>query len=343
MADALLSPAVGGTLWCASAATLACCSRRLRESPDDRRVALMGVLGAFLFTAQMINFAIPGTGSSGHLGGGLLLTILLGPYAAFVVMASVLIVQAMFFADGGLLALGCNIFNLGFFPAFIGYPIYRFLCGESGGTTRSATAAAIAAVISLELGAFAVVLETVSSGISALPLRTFVLFMLPIHLAIGLVEGLVTAAVVGFVQAARPGAISAPARGSYGSALLATFLCIAVALGGIGAWFASQQPDGLEWSVARVAGGEVLQTPATGLEAELSHLQSAIAVLPDYAFASSAAPDEGSMQTGASLRTSLASQRAGTSISGLVGGALVLLLATLAGFALRPRSPRTGS
>ena len=77
----------------------------------------MGVLGAFIFAAQMINFTIPATGSSGHLGGGLILTILLGPYAAFLTIASVLMVQALFFADGGLLALGCNIFNLGFFPA----------------------------------------------------------------------------------------------------------------------------------------------------------------------------------------------------------------------------------
>jgi cobalt/nickel transport system permease protein len=68
---------------------------------------------AFIFTAQMINFTIPGTGSSGHLGGGMILAILLGPYAGFLTMASVLAVQALFFADGGLMALGCNIFNLG--------------------------------------------------------------------------------------------------------------------------------------------------------------------------------------------------------------------------------------
>ena len=92
---------------------------RAAADGDDRRVPLMGVLGAFVFAAQMVNFAIPGTGSSGHLGGGLLLAILLGPRAAFIVIASVLIVQALFFADGGLLALGCNVFNLGFFPAFV--------------------------------------------------------------------------------------------------------------------------------------------------------------------------------------------------------------------------------
>jgi len=79
----------------------------------------MGVMGAFIFAARKINFTIPGTGSSGHLGGGMILAILLGPYAGFLTMASVLAVQALFFADGGLVALGCNIFNLGFLTAAV--------------------------------------------------------------------------------------------------------------------------------------------------------------------------------------------------------------------------------
>src|SRR5512134_3710619 len=126
MADALLSPAVGGTLWGATTVTVAFCSKRVRERADERSIPLIGVLGAFIFAAQMINFTIPGTGSSGHLGGGLLLAALLGSHAAFLAIASVLVVQALFFADGGLLALGCNVFNLGFFPALVAYPyIYR--------------------------------------------------------------------------------------------------------------------------------------------------------------------------------------------------------------------------
>ena len=97
MADALLSPVVGGTMWAVSAGAIACCSAKLRKELDDRNVPLMGVLGAFIFAAQMINFTIPVTGSSGHLGGGLLLAILLGPHAAFLTIASVLVVQALFF------------------------------------------------------------------------------------------------------------------------------------------------------------------------------------------------------------------------------------------------------
>ncbi|MBI5657902.1 MAG: energy-coupling factor ABC transporter permease, partial [Geobacter sp.] len=205
MADALISPAVGGVMWATTAGTIAYCSNKVRTELDDKKVPLMGVLGAFLFAAQMINFTIPGTGSSGHLGGGLLLAVLLGPHAAFLTIASVLVVQALFFADGGLLALGCNIFNLGVFPAFIAYPlIYRPIVGSSPNQGRITAGALAAAVIGLQLGAFGVVLETVVSGISALPFSTFVMLMQPIHLAIGIVEGLVTASVVSFVFKDRP-------------------------------------------------------------------------------------------------------------------------------------------
>ena len=122
MADALISPAVGGTMWAVTAALTAYSAKKLKESANERIAPLMGVLGAFIFAAQMINFTIPGTGSSGHLGGGMVLAILLGPYAAFLSMASILTVQALFFADGGLLALGCNIFNMAFLSCFIAYP-----------------------------------------------------------------------------------------------------------------------------------------------------------------------------------------------------------------------------
>lgn len=93
MADALLSPAVGGTLWVATATTIAFCAKKVQRDLDDRKIPLMGVLGAFIFAAQMINFTIPATGSSGHLGGGMILAILLGPSAAFLTIASVLTVQ----------------------------------------------------------------------------------------------------------------------------------------------------------------------------------------------------------------------------------------------------------
>ena len=171
MADALISPAVGGTMWAATAGLTVYSARKLKEDLDEHLVPLMGVLGAFIFAAQMLNFTIPATGSSGHLGGGMILAILLGPYAAFLVMASVLTIQALFFADGGLLALGCNIFNLGFFPCFIAYPfIYKKIVGAQPTQGRILLGAMAAAILSLQMGAFGVVLETLFSGISELTL-----------------------------------------------------------------------------------------------------------------------------------------------------------------------------
>ena len=341
MADALLSPAVGGTMWAATAVTVAYCSRRLRHEADDRRVPLMGVLGAFLFAAQMINFSIPGTGSSGHLGGGLLLAILLGPHAAFLVMASVLIVQALFFADGGLLALGCNIFNLGFFPAFVGYPLYRRLAGEAPGTARATVAAVIAAVLSLQLGAFAVVLQTVASGISALPFGTFLTFMLPIHLAIGIVEGVVTAAVISFVRAARPGMLPTAARSGHSvRGIASAFLVVALALGGVGAWFASKNPDGLEWSVARITGAREPESPQTGVQAALGRLQQRMTLLPGYGFRRETAGAAEQNQAPSAITNGGGSDRLGKSLAGVVGGSITLALALLVGVALKRWSER---
>ena len=257
MADALISPVVGGTMWAATAGLIAYSAKKLKENSDDSKVPLMGVLGAFIFAAQMINFTIPATGSSGHLGGGMILAILLGPYAAFLTMASVLTVQALFFADGGLLALGCNIFNLGFFPCFIAYPfIYKKIAGEQPTQRLIFAGAMTASILGLQMGAFGVVLETLFSGISELPFGTFLLLMQPIHLAIGIVEGFVTAAVVTFVWKARPEilkmvATSRPAEHLALKKVLAGLLVVAAITGGILSWFASANPDGLEWAMFR--------------------------------------------------------------------------------------------
>jgi len=260
MADGFISPAVGCTMWAASAAITALCARKVRQEKEVRLVPLMGVLGAFIFACQMLNFTIPGTGSSGHLGGGLILAVLLGPYAGFLVMAAILAVQALFFADGGLLALGCNIFNMGFFSCLVAYPfIYRPLAGKNPGTGRITLASITAAVIGLQLGAFSVVLETTASGISALPFAQFVELMLPIHLAIGVVEGLATAAIVIFISRAQPSLLR-PADLETGPVKKASFTVLgifavaALLCGAALSWFASAYPDGLEWSVAGVTG-----------------------------------------------------------------------------------------
>ncbi|MBU0662922.1 MAG: energy-coupling factor ABC transporter permease [Proteobacteria bacterium] len=342
MADALLSPAVGGTMWGVAAGTIAYSSMKVKKELDDSKVPLMGVLGAFIFAAQMINFTIPATGSSGHLGGGLLLAILLGPYAAFLTIASVLVVQSLFFADGGILALGCNIFNLGFFPAFIAYPfIYRKIAGSRPGRTRLSIAAMIAAVVGLQMGAFSVVLETVSSGISSLPFSTFVVLMQPIHLAIGIVEGLVTATVVSFVAAARPEILRAASESvTLGSLslrkVLLSFLAASLLIGGIVSWFASENPDGLEWAIAKVTGSEEVTGTDEGVHTMLASLQEKIAFLPDYSFKKDVATaSEGEAKVGAVKEDTTG--RLGTSVAGGVGALLSLALAFVIGIALRRR------
>lgn len=338
MADALISPAVGGVMWAASAGTIAYCSKKVREEMDHRKVPLMGVLGAFIFAAQMINFTIPVTGSSGHLGGGMILSVLLGPYAAFLVMASVLMVQALFFADGGLLALGCNIFNLGVFPAFIAYPfIYRPIHGDKATPAKIAIAATIAAVVGLQLGAFAVVLQTTVSGISSLPFSTFVALMQPIHLGIGIVEGVVTASVISFVYTARPEIVpgshtAVPAQGGAMKSILVTFVVVTIVTGGILSWVASKNPDGLEWSIEKITGKGEIEREKVGLYAALGSLQGKLSFLPDYSFKQ---PE--------SLRTDSAAAkgddgRLGTSISGIIGGVITLVIVFVIGCALKMRS-----
>ncbi len=333
MADALVSPAVGGAFWAAAAGTIAYCSARVRKDLDDRKVPLMGVLGAFVFAAQMINFTIPATGSSGHLGGGLLLAILLGPSAAYLTIASVLMIQALFFADGGLLALGCNIFNLGVFPAFIAYPlIYKKLVGRDPRQSRMVAASIIAAVVALQFGSLGVVLQTVLSGVSVLPFATFLLLMQPIHLGIGVVEGVVTALVVSFIYQARPEILeSALQQKPLGDlpikSLLANFLVATLLIGAVLSWFVSENPDGLEWSIAKITGTPELPESAYKEHQQLANLQEETALLPDYALPA----EEG-------VTPSATAERMGTSLSGLLGGGITLVVCSLIGVFLKRRS-----
>jgi cobalt/nickel transport system permease protein len=342
MADALISPAVGGAMWAASAGLIGYCSKKVKAELDDQKIPLMGVVGAFIFAVQMINFTIPGTGSSGHLGGGMILAILLGPYAAFLTMASVLTVQALFFADGGLLALGCNIFNQGVFPCFIAYPIvYKKIAGDHPSHSRMFAGAVISAVLGLQLGALSVVLQTVLSGISELPFKTFALVMQPIHLAIGFVEGLATAVVILFVWRVRPEIIEAEiesaAAGRIRIRKLLTGLLILTALtGGALSWFASSHPDGLEWSLLKITGKEEPAEPQKGVHTTIARIQEKTAFLPDYGY------ESGQAETGAATYNSRPVVDAGTTISGLVGGALTLLVAGLIGYALKRRKQGPG-
>jgi len=335
MADALLSPAVGAAFWAGTLGTIAFSSKKLKEAMDEKMIPLMGVLGAFIFAAQMINFTIPATGSSGHLGGGLLLAVILGPYAAFIVMASVLTVQALFFADGGLLALGCNIWNLGIYPCFIAYPfIYKPLVKPGNSSGRIMLASVISGVIGLQLGAFSVVMQTLLSGRSELPFSTFLLFMQPLHLAIGLVEGFVTAGVISFIRTARPEILETafssrplPA-GIPIRRVLAVFLIAAVVTGGALSWFASTSPDGLEWSIAKVFGKTELPEARDRATSALKSLQEKTALLPDYNFRKSGEQMDSDKEQGPASHY-------GTSVSGIAGAGVVLGGVLLIGLLIR--------
>ena len=347
MADALLSPAVGVAFWAVSATTLAYCARGVQRSERDDLVPLMGVLGAFVFAAQMINFAIPGTGSSGHIGGGMLLSILLGPAAAFLVLASVLTVQALFFADGGLLALGSNLFNLGVMTCFVAYPlIFRPLMrGGLPSARRMGWAAFFACVLGLQLGSLGVVLETRLSGISSLPFGAFLWLMQPIHLAIGVAEGLATVALLQFIRQVRPdllspGPLAQPAASS--RRLVLGLGGLALLMAGLLSWFASSQPDGLEWSLARATDQTELAKTESGLHANLSVWQERLALFPDYGLPTSTnAEPSGQLSApgapGVATEPAWPVVDAGKSLAGIVGGVVTLSLVMGLGYWLRRR------
>ena len=308
MADALVSPAVAGTMYAASAAAAAYSVKKVKIDDLDKKIPVMGVMGAFVFAAQMINFTIPGTGSSGHLCGGMLLSAVLGPHAGFLTMIAVLAIQCLMFADGGLLALGCNGWNMAFYGCFVGgVLIWKAMTGRKMTRGRIMAASVIGCMAGLQLGAFSVTVETLLSGITELPFAVFLGMMQPIHLAIGLVEGLITAAVLVFVYEARP-EILTEHTGKAGrmsrKAAVAVLAVLALVIGGAVSLFASGNPDGLEWSMEKVAGTAELAAEG-GIYQAAERIQEITAFLPDYAFKYS-------------------DSAAGTSFSGIAGGVIVL-------------------
>jgi cobalt/nickel transport system permease protein len=320
MADALLSPAVGGVMIAASAASVVYSAAKVKKDElSEKKLPIMAVTGAFVFAAQMINFTIPGTGSSGHIGGGMLLAAMLGGGPALLSIAAVLIIQCLFFADGGLLALGCNIFNMGVIPCLLVYPlIYKPLVKKGLSVKRIAFASILSVVVGLQLGAFGVVLQTLASGVTELPFGTFAVMMQPIHLAIGLVEGIITAAVLTFVYKVRPELMESAVTGNKmdGKApvkkLAIAIAVAAVVIGGGLSWFASENPDGLEWAIEKTAGTAELEANGDIYDSAAA-VQQSTAIMPDYDFAS---------ENGGS---------GGVSVAGIVGGGLTFLLAGAVG------------
>lgn len=324
MADALLSPLVGGVMTAVSAGAVGYAVKQIAgDKLDEKKIPMMGVMGALVFAGQMINFTIPGTGSSGHIGGGVLLAALLGPFPALLTLASVLLIQCLFFADGGLLAFGCNVFNMGVIVCLFAYPlIFKPLIAAGMDKKRIVIASVVAVEAGLQVGAFCVVLETLFSGVTELPFGAFLLLMQPIHLAIGLVEGLVTAGVLCYVHSARPELLDSAVNNAPipktipMKQVLITFGILAALTGGLLSLFASAYPDGLEWSMEGVAGTAELEREGQVYET-VSTLVESTAFMPDYGFAGD---EEGSAL--------------GTAAAGIVGSGITVLLAGGIGFVI---------
>lgn len=318
MADGLISLPIGIIFLFISLAGIGYAMKKINDTQDESKIPMMAVMGAFVFVAQMINFTIPGTGSSGHIGGGILLCLILGQYPAYLSLCSVLLIQCLFFGDGGLLALGCNMFNMGLIPCFIIYPlIIKPLLTNHLTTRRILMTSIIGVILGLEIGAFAVVLQTVASSISELPFKAFISLMLPIHLAIGFIEGIITAAVASYILKESPKMLDYALLDQSFKALemkrlITVFLVLIVLIGGGLSLYASAYPDGLEWSIGGVTGSSELDATGEVKEA-LASIQETTAFLPDYNFKNS----EGNL---------------GISTSGIAGAAITLFVIGAGGY-----------
>ena len=243
--DGFLSVLVSVVFWALSILAIGYSLRRLGKDMDERQVPMMGVLAAAIFAGQMLNFAVAG-GTSGHLLGATLATVLLGPWAAVLVMTCVVGIQALVFQDGGLLAMGANIFNMGVIGVFVAYTVYqtvqKLARGKSWGIFVGGFAAAW---LSIVIAALAAALQLALSGTS--PANIAVPAMAGIHAIIGIGEGLITLGALAFIAATRPDLVKKRETGAAQGKLvwivglvIALFLAIASPL-------ASSHPDGLEW------------------------------------------------------------------------------------------------
>jgi cobalt/nickel transport system permease protein len=303
--DGFLAVVTSVALWVISIAVVAYALLRVSRDIGERQVPLMGVVAAAIFAGQMLNFTVAG-GTSGHLMGAAIATILLGPWAAILVMTSVVSIQALIFQDGGLLVLGANIFNMAIIGVAVSYAVYtaiRRLAGErrwgifAGGF--------LAAWLSIVVAALAVALELAISGTS--PANLAIPAMGGIHALIGVGEGLITVGALAFIYATRPDLLQAgQARTTGGWALLAVGLVIALALA-IASPLASANPDGLEWVAEQQGFLDTAQPPS-------------YSIIPDYVF------------------PGISNEALATIVAGILGVLLVLGMVLLVGYTRRRRS-----
>jgi cobalt/nickel transport system permease protein len=242
--DGFLSAPTSGLFWLISAAIIVFALRRAEKELDERRLPMMGLMAAAIFAAQMLNFAVTG-GTSGHLLGSALAVILLGPWSAVLVMASVVVVQALVFQDGGLLALGANLFNMAVVGVAMSFFVVRII-NRLGNEKRWAIMAGAfgAGWLSIFIASLVAALQLAVSGTS--PANIALPAMGGIHALIGIGEGLITAAAAGVVLAARPEVV----RDQYGKKSEKSIWLVGMLLSVLLVVFAplaSSHPDGLEW------------------------------------------------------------------------------------------------
>lgn len=303
--DGFLSVPLSILMWIVIVLVVAYALRRVGRDLDERKVPLMGVLAAAIFAGQMLNFTVVG-GTSGHLMGAALATILLGPWAAVLVMTTVVSVQALIFQDGGLLVLGANIFNMGIIGVAVAYMAYqtvqRLARGQKWGIFAGGF---MAAWLSIEIAALAVGLELAVSGTT--PANLAIPAMAGIHALIGIGEGLITVGALAFVHAVRPDYFKGgQTHAVKGSLVWVTGLLIALALA-VASPLASANPDGLE----QVAAQQNFLDAAQG---------SFYNILPDYVF------------------PGISNQALATIVAGIIG---TLVVFGIAFFIARSRSSRS--
>lgn len=269
--DGFIDGKTAATTVLLSAAGVGLALRQARRRLPPRRVPLLGLAAAFLFAAQMVNFPVAG-GTSGHLVGGVLVAALLGPSAAIVVLTTVLIVQCFLFADGGVLALGANVFNMGIVGAAGGYAIYRLMRGWLPGTRGQVAAVAFAGWCSTVLASICCAGELAWSGTVAWSAGFAA--MAGVHMVIGIGEGLISALVFLAIQRMRPelaSEVNGPTPPRQWGELACYGLLAVLGIAIFVAPFACPWPDGLESVADRLGFGHkvahpIVSAPAPGYQ-----------------------------------------------------------------------------
>jgi len=302
--DGFLSAVVSIIFWCLSIVGISIALIKLNKDTDERKMPLIGMLGAAIFAAQMINFVVIG-GTSGHLMGAAIAAILVGPWAAVLVMTTVVAVQALIFQDGGLLVLGANIFNMGILGVAASYIVYKIITRLSGSKKWGIYLGGFSAAwLSIVLASISVSLQLAVSGTS--PIRIVLPAMVGIHALIGIGEGLITVGALALVFAVRPDILQ-PSRERFAPGALLAIIGFGLAVGLVLlSPLASTYPDGLEWVAEQQGFLNAAREPV-------------YKIIPDY------------------ILPGISNEALATILAGILGICLILIIGLIMAYARRKR------